>query len=122
MTITVKANGQLHYKTYQKELNLYLYIPPNSAHPPGQLRSLVFGRLQTYWYQNTDREDFITIAALFGEPLLNRGYTCQDITPLFEEVITKLENRDEQQVVVQPDTPPEKRPIFFHLPFHPRDI
>ena len=45
MTITLKPDGQLHCKTYQKPLNLCLCIPPASAHPPGQLRSLIFGRL-----------------------------------------------------------------------------
>jgi hypothetical protein len=26
-------------------MNLYLYIPPASAHPPGMLKSIVYGNL-----------------------------------------------------------------------------
>ena len=34
ITISLDDNGGLRFKTYQKAFNLYLYIPPSSAHPP----------------------------------------------------------------------------------------
>ena len=49
LTITINDNGHVEFKTYQKELNLYLYIPPSSAHPPGCFQGLIIGNLQTYW-------------------------------------------------------------------------
>ena len=42
-------DGKFKFKTYQKALNLYLYIPPHSTHPPGVQKSLIFGCLQKYW-------------------------------------------------------------------------
>jgi len=122
MTITIKPDGQLHYKTYQKPLNLYLYIPPASAHPPGQLRSLVFGRLRSYWLQNTDASDFLDIATQFGRRLLNRGYSLQTMQPLFEECMDKLEGSivNGPQQATNEET--NQKPICFHLPFHPRGI
>jgi hypothetical protein len=39
-------------------MNLYLYLPPNSAHPPGVLRSTVYGCLRRYWFQNSRVADF----------------------------------------------------------------
>jgi len=39
-------NSKIHTKTYQKEMNLYLYIPANSAHPPSWLKGLISGELQ----------------------------------------------------------------------------
>ena len=59
LTITIDKNGYISTKTYQKPMNVFLYIPSNSAHPPGMIKSLIFGLLQTYYYQNTYKKDFL---------------------------------------------------------------
>jgi hypothetical protein len=46
LEITMGFKGQLSFRTYQKELNLHLYIPAASAHPPGTLKGTIFGNLQ----------------------------------------------------------------------------
>jgi hypothetical protein len=38
-------NSTVITKTFQKKMNLYLYIPPMSAHPPSCLKGLVTGEL-----------------------------------------------------------------------------
>jgi len=38
-------DNKIHTNTSQKALNLYLYIPPRSAHPPSCLKGLVTGEL-----------------------------------------------------------------------------
>ena len=65
LTLTMSPNGYIRSRTYMKPLNLHLYIPPHSAHPKGVLKSLVFGNVQRYWQQNTERSDFIRIAKDF---------------------------------------------------------
>jgi len=45
LTIILK-NGRITTKTYQKAMNLYLYIPPHSAHPPGMIKGMVYGLLR----------------------------------------------------------------------------
>jgi hypothetical protein len=38
ITFSINNNGSIDYSLYAKALNLYLYIPPFSAHPPGVLK------------------------------------------------------------------------------------
>jgi hypothetical protein len=38
-------NSSVRTRTFQKEMNLYLYIPPLSAHPPSCLKGLITGEL-----------------------------------------------------------------------------
>eukprot|EP00956_Cyclotella_meneghiniana_P020961 scaffold37637_cov79-Cyclotella_meneghiniana.AAC.2 len=43
MDITMKiVDGKIDFTFFEKALNLYLYIPPKSAHPPGVLTGLIF--------------------------------------------------------------------------------
>jgi len=59
------VQDQIQTKTFQKELNLYLYIPPTSAHPSSCFKGLITGELIRYWTQNTQEKDFIHITQLF---------------------------------------------------------
>ena len=75
LTISIDKNSSMiQYKTYQKEMNLYLYIPNHSASPPGLLKSLVYGLLSTYKRQNSDDKDFRFIVGKLFERLIARGY------------------------------------------------
>jgi len=38
-------NSRIYTRTYQKEMNLYLYIPAHSAHPPSCLKGLILGEM-----------------------------------------------------------------------------
>ena len=123
MTITILPDRSIHHKTYQKPLNLHLHIPPASAHPPGQLRSLVFGRLKAYWEQNTDESDFINISIEFGCRLIERGYSLKTFKPLFEECIERLNGSPGlRPTPTTTEKEPPRRPLCFHLPFHPRGV
>ena len=43
LLLTIK-NNRIVTDLYEKSLNLYLYIPPHSAHPPGVLTGLILGQ------------------------------------------------------------------------------
>jgi hypothetical protein len=45
-------NSSITTETYQKSMNLYLYIPPLSAHPHSCFKGLINGELRRYWIQN----------------------------------------------------------------------
>jgi hypothetical protein len=46
------TGSSIHTSTFQKPLNLYLYIPPLSSHPPSCFQGLIYGELKCYWAQN----------------------------------------------------------------------
>ena len=136
LDLTISINkGRFLFKTFQKPMNLYLYIPSHSAHPPGLLKSLIFGLISTYHRQNTFHSDFLHYSRLLYDRLLARGHTAKNIKPIFITAAERLE-------AVQRDTPnsrhslhshanaiknhtsntnPRNR-LFFHLPFHPKDV
>jgi hypothetical protein len=43
-------------KTYHKGMNLFLYIPLLSAHPPSCFKGLIAGELRRYWLQNSPKD------------------------------------------------------------------
>jgi len=117
LEISVDEHGQIHTRTYQKELNLYLYIPPGSAHPRNMLRGLIYGRLRAYKLQNSDRSDFIYFAKLLGKRLRDRGWSPSELIPIFREACLHLHS----EISPPPNTTTQQR-IFFHLPYHSRGI
>ena len=125
LQISIGRDRQLIFKTYQKPMNLCLYIPPGSAHPEKMLRSLIFGRLRAYWLQNTHRSDFFKMAVLLARRLMARGYSFQALKPLFEESSARLQarlNRPAPQLPPPGQNDPAKKAIIFHLEYHPRGI
>ena len=127
LNISIGPHRRIVYSTFQKEMNLYLYIPPGSAHPKNMIRGLVFGRLRAYWLQNTRRQDFYRMATLLARRLMARGYTLQQLLPLFKEAelrLTTLRRAVHRNTVTPTPTTVDAKikPIFFHLRFHPRGI
>lgn len=75
------------HRTHQKKLNLYLYIPSTSAHPPGVLKGLIFGLLKKYKIQNPMPQDFKKFFQLLFTRLEQRGYRSSLLKPLFSAAL-----------------------------------
>jgi hypothetical protein len=107
-------------------MNLYLYIPPGSAHPGKMFRSLIFGRLRAYWLQITHLCDFYAMAVLLARRLIACGYSFPTLKPLLEEASVRLQTQLSQRRAIPRQLPdpndPAKKPIIFHLTYHPRGI
>jgi len=84
---------RLTFKTHQKEHNLYLYIPPSSAHPYSCLKGLIYGEVSRYWRQNQPN-DFINIMTSFIQRLMECGHTSKDIIPIIKEAASVLDNKN----------------------------
>ena len=92
LTVEIK-NGSFVTRTFQKPMNLYQYIPPNSAHPPGMIKGMIYGLLRQYYLQNSKCEDFWKIAMLFYNRLKDRGWPRATIEPIFVAAYEKIESQ-----------------------------
>ena len=115
LTLSITDTG-IHSKIFEKKLNLYLYIPPHSAHSPGVLRGLIIGMISRIFRLTTDwRDKKIAIRAFFLR-LSNRGYASTDLRMHFAAALTHLERPTFDEKWWEH----EKR-CFLHLPYHPDD-
>ena len=100
-------------------MNLYLYIPPKSAHPPGMIKGVIFSLLKNFKHQNTEKTDYIKMVTLLFRRLIARGWNSHYLLPIFIEA-------DNHTVPTTP--PPPKRQtlprdtIILHMEYHPHDI
>ena len=136
LTITIEGT-KVTTKTYQKALNLYQYIMPSSAHPPGMMRGVISGLLKTYRRQNTYRSDYNKIAIetfkrhvargwnratmkeyiLTADAKLTEGLTTKPPTSL----PTSLPSLPSPNPTAEPELTNHER-IFLHWEYHPNDI
>ncbi len=112
----------IQFKTHQKELNLYLYIPPHSAHPPGTLRSLIHGLLRKYWIQNTNPSDFRNITQLLFNRLCDRGHNPKHLLPLFFQAAQSNDSKLQSNVLNNTPSSSNASEIFIKWRFHPDTI
>jgi hypothetical protein len=59
---------QIKTTTYQKELNLYLYLPGSSAHTLGMIKGTIYGQLLCYYEHNNANDDYLKVACLLRSP------------------------------------------------------
>ena len=134
LTLSIDNDGLVTTKTFQKDMNLFLYIPPNSAHPPGMIKSLIYGLLRTYKLQNTYHKDFLKYSSLLYHRLIARGHNQTNLNEHFRDAAIKLSTQSSSPTTTPPyiiQHPCHKKRklttnnddnIFFHIPYHPRDI
>jgi hypothetical protein len=113
------SRSKMSTSTYQKEMNLYLYIPPKSAHPPSCFKGLIHGELQRYWNQNNPT-DFQNIVTNFIQRLVERGgHTIEDITPLLLQAASHL---NPTTTITSPQNNSDEDTLYIHWEHHPHGI
>ena len=125
LTISINANRYIETRTYQKAMNLYLYLPPTSAHPPSVIRGMIYGLLRKYKQQNTHRADYIEMTVLLYQRLAERGWDSSLLARLFDDASAKVEKNgpsksQQRKEVAANDGRPNR--IFIHTEFHPGGI
>jgi hypothetical protein len=102
--------------TYQKPMNLYLHIPPNSSHPPSCLKGLISAELCRYFLQNNPT-DFQNILIKFIGRLVSRGHTIEDLKPLLLQSASALDRH-----TLTPTMTDDPTTLFLHWTYHPNGL
>jgi hypothetical protein len=114
--LTITPTG-IESTLYEKPMNLYLYLPPLSAHAPGVLRGLLIGmtkRIYALMTELPEREQ--ALQRLFLR-LRNRSYNPFILSPLFQLAISKAHLRR----ATATDSNDDEERCFLHLTYHPQD-
>eukprot|EP00804_Cyclotella_cryptica_P005183 CCRYP_014250-RB/>CCRYP_014250-RB protein AED:0.28 eAED:0.14 QI:0/-1/0/1/-1/0/1/0/330 len=120
LTVTLRES-QITTRTFQKENNPYLYIPPHSAHPPGMIDGIIYSLLRTYYHQNSHHSDFLHFAKLLFQRHVSQGWDPKALQKIFAKAWDKLKARNENPAQPSDSTSNEEL-LFFHMQFHPNDI
>ena len=123
MTISIRED-RIVTSLYEKSMNLYLYIPPHSAHPPGVLTGLVSGNILRIQSLCSKQDDIYLRMKEFYARLLVCGYQRDLMISAFTKGITGaytfIKHGSVRRCVPDKDKDTTGQ-VFFHLTYHPRD-
>lgn len=119
LTVTITPSGHLSTTLYEKPQNLYLYIPPHSAHPSGMLSGLIHGNILRIHRLCSSPDDIKQKSIELFTRLTHRGYTNEQLTPLFTSAHQKALLHKPAQTTNH--TLHTDNKLFLHLQFHPED-
>jgi hypothetical protein len=112
LTISISIDNHIITDLFEKPLNLHLYLPPASLHPPGVLNGLTKGalhRIFTLCSQPTERSKHITN---FLQRLYRRGHHPTSIIPLIDHFGIQKTNEIQKQATTI-------RNMYLHCVFIP---
>ena len=120
LDLTIKINdlNEIETRTYQKPMNLYLYLTGSSAHPKGVMKGMIFGEMRRYKKQNTKRGDYLKMVGLLFKRLKARQWSPALLREWILDAANKLESNAPR---TREDVDPKQR-LFVHMKYHPKGI
>jgi hypothetical protein len=100
-------------QTYQKPLNLYLYIPPTSSHPNSYFTGTILGNILRFWRQNPDLSHYRGLVSEFATHLRDRGYTISAVKRDMLSAAAKVDAK--ASPLLSNTTPPPAGPKRLYL-------
>ena len=115
--ITIKEN-RIHTTLFEKDLNLYLYIPSFSYHPPGMIKSIIYGSAKRAHSLCTDNADIIQYMHALLQRLKQRGYKSENIIPLINKALQSINNQHaSSQQPRTANSPKNEKLLLLHKTF-----
>ena len=87
MTVTINNSNTIDTTLFEKRLNLHLYIPPPSAHPPGLLPGIMYSTLFRIFTLCSCETNKLQQTKVYFKRLIARGYKGNEIRGLFHKAI-----------------------------------
>ena len=91
MTVSIEK-GRITTSTYQKLMNLYLYLPPTLNHNPRQCIAIIYQLRTKYKSQDTNYQDYLKYPALLYWRHRLRGQQPSQLKKYFSEAHSKIHN------------------------------
>ena len=103
--------------TFQNPINLYLYLPSLSAHPPNCLKWLIVSTILCYHEQNDDN-DFIKFTTAFIQQSHNRGHDIESLIPHLQHAGNLIDQWNKTLQPYYPSTPKDSTTLYIHWDYH----
>lgn len=118
-------DGSFSTSLFAKKLNLYLYLPSHSSHPPGVLHGLILGTIHRIFRLCSHADDARAQLVLFFRRLRLRGYPPRQLERAFHQALLSHQQatrhrRESSNAPVLPDDGSNR--LFLHCHFHPAGI
>jgi hypothetical protein len=84
------------------------------------LKSIIFGNVHHYWYQNSNIDDYWCIYQQFASRLEARCHVKADLIPIFKEAFTALVDAPTSNFSNNTAVPDDT--LFFHTVYHPQGV
>jgi hypothetical protein len=110
------VNGKIITKLFEKALNLYLYLPSHSSHPPGMVHGLIHSMVLRIFRLSSDPSDALHNCKRFGQHLVARGYSPSFVFELINQSIHSTRSQHHSTVSTTATKAPS---TFLHIPYHP---
>jgi hypothetical protein len=126
LNIKLNNDGSITTDLYEKEHNLYLYLPAHSNHPKGNLKGLIYGSLYRIHRLTSDPTTRQKHIQNLYTRLLARGYDKTNLLAAIKDAHERYgSNNTDRQTTTIPNnhdtTAATENRIYIHIPYHPAD-
>ena len=114
LTISINIDLTIETKLFKKALNLYLYLPPHSAHTQGVLKGLSVGMIHCIFQLNSNKSHIKPALNDFYKQLRACGYQERTLQHLFTKYLDQVARR----LIVESTTDNTTNYFYLHVSSH----